>query len=457
MAAIDTSARGNWNTKLGFILAAAGSAVGLGNIWRFPTVMAENGGAAFLFIYALLVFIIGYPVMVAEMSMGRSSQKNPVGAFRALSNSRFFPIVGFWMVLCGIAILSFYIVIAGWTISYFFEQIFFYAGWYDLASFIADTDNGWLNAILAIIFMGLTISIILGGVSDGIERAVRMLMPMLVVIIVILIGYVLFQPGASEGLRVYLVPDFSAITPDLILAALGQAFFSLSLGMGALITYGSYLSKKENIPEAAGYVTVFDIGIAFLAGLLVMPTIYIAQSQGMVIFDDDGNLVAGIALIFQVLPELFHEMGGLIGLIFGATFFFLLSIAALTSSISLLEVPTSYTIDEHRMPRKKAALLIGGTVTIISIILSFNTGGIDILNYVFSDLGLPLGGLMICLFLGYVWKTENARHEIRSGFEGLDEHWFWPVWTFFVRYICPILIGLVLVVTAYELIGTLFA
>lgn len=449
MAAPTPSKRGTWNSKLGFILAAAGSAVGLGNIWRFPTVMAENGGAAFLFIYAILVFIIGYPVMVAELSIGRKTEKNPVGAFKSLSNNKIFTLAGFWCVLCGIAVLSFYIIIAGWTISYFFEQIFHYAGLTEWSAWISNLDNGWLNASVAIIFMGLTIGIILGGVSQGIERAVKFLMPMLVIIILILIVYVMFQPGAGAGLRDYLVPDFSAIDGDLILAAMGQAFFSLSLGMGALITYGSYLSKRENIPEAAGYVTGADVGIAFLAGMLIMPTIYMAQVQGLVIYDEDGSLVAGTALIFQVLPELFHEMGGLIGLIFGGTFFLLLSIAALTSSISLLEVPTSYVIDEHKVSRKKAALGIGILVTVISLFIAFDTSLIDTIDFIFSVIGLPLGGLMISIFLAYFWKTENAKIELRHGFENIDNHWFWPVWKVFIKYICPVLIALILGTTIY--------
>ncbi len=450
MATQTTNTRGNWNSKLGFVLAAAGSAVGLGNIWRFPTVMAENGGAAFLLVYALLVFIIGYPVMVAELSIGRSSKKNPVGAFRALSNSKFFPIVGFWCVLCGIAILSFYVIVAGWTLSYFFEQIFHYAGMMEAAQWISALDNGLLNATVAIIFMALTVWIILGGVSDGIERTVKFLMPLLLIVMVIMIVYVLFQPGAGEGIRVYLVPDFSAIDGDLILSALGQAFFSLSLGMGALITYGSYLSRKENIPEVGGYVTFADIGIAFLAGLLIMPAIFMAQAQGVEVFNEDGSLFAGVALIFQILPELFHNMGGVIGLIFGATFFLLLSIAALTSSISLLEVPTSYVIDEHKVRRKRAAIYVGSAVTVISIVIAFDTSLIGTIDFIFSDIGLPLGGLMMCIFLGYVWKMERAKDELRQGFENVDNSKFFPVWSIFIRFICPALIILILSMTVYN-------
>jgi len=444
LATTPSETRGTWNTKIGFILAAAGSAVGLGNIWRFPTEMAENGGAAFLFIYALLVFVIGYPVMVAELSIGRKTRKNPVGAFKALSSNKLFTLVGFWCVLCGVAILSFYVIIAGWTISYFFEQFFYFFGFFSLSEWVSNIDNGWLNAGVAILFMAVTIFVILGGISQGIERAVRFLMPLLVVIILLLIGYVLFQPGAMAGLREYLVPDFSAINMNLILAAMGQAFFSLSLGMGALITYGSYLNKKENIPEAAAYVTMFDVGIAFLAGMLIMPTVYMAQAEGLEIYNEAGSLVAGPALIFQVLPQLFHEMGGVIGLIFGSTFFLLLTIAALTSSISLLEVPTSYVIDEFNVPRKKAALMLGSGITFISLFIAFDTSLIGKIDFIFSVIGLPLGGLLICIFLAYFWKTENAKIEIKKGYKNIDNSLFWPVWKIFIKYICPALIALVL-------------
>ncbi|MGF1670413.1 MAG: sodium-dependent transporter [Balneolaceae bacterium] len=442
--------RGTWNTKLGFILAAAGSAVGLGNIWRFPTVMADNGGAAFLLIYALLVFLIGYPVMVAEMTLGRKSQKNPFGTFKSLSSNRFFPFVGIWCVLCGVAVLSFYVIIAGWTISYFFEQILFSFGFKEWAAWIADLDNGWVNAGVAIVFMALTIFINIGGISGGIERAVRLMMPLLVIIIVILIVYVLFQPGSGVGIREYLIPDFSKINMNLIFSAMGQAFFSLSLGMGALITYGSYLSKRENIPEAAAYVTVFDIGIAFLAGLLIMPTIFMAQEQGLTVFDSEGNLVAGIGLIFQVLPNLFHEIGGITGLVFGASFFFLLSLAALTSSISLLEVPVSFAIDEFNIRRRNASVGVGLAILCISIFLAFNTGLIDYIDFIFSEIGLPLGGFFTIIFLGYIWKMHNAKEELGNGFKSIDEHWFMKIWTIFVKYIIPVIILLILFSTVYS-------
>jgi NSS family neurotransmitter:Na+ symporter len=447
LATSPTDNRGTWNTKFGFILAAAGSAVGLGNIWRFPTEAASNGGAAFLIIYIICVTLIGLPVMIAELSIGRNTQKNPVGAFKALSTNKFFPLVGFWGVLCGVMILSFYTVIAGWTFSHVFVEIFTFAGWQSTADLLADSGNGYVNATFAIFFMSLTIMIIRGGVSEGIERATKLMMPLLVLILVIMTLYVVFQPGASEGLAVYLKPDFSMITGELVLAALGQAFFSLSLGMGALITYGSYLSKKENIVEAASYVTLADVGIAFLAGLLIMPTIFLAQAQGVEIYDASGNFLAGPALIFQILPELFSQMGGILGLTIGISFFFLLSLAALTSTISLLEVPTSYIIDEHGVRRKKAALYVGLTVLAISIIISFNDWLIGDIDYIFSVIGLPLGGLFICIFIGYFWKTRSAVDEMKNGFKDIRDSWFTTVWSVFIKYICPIIILLILAQT----------
>jgi NSS family neurotransmitter:Na+ symporter len=441
LAQTDTASRGNWNSKLGFILAAAGSAVGLGNIWGFPTQVASNGGAAFLFIYLICAFAIGFPVMVAEITIGRRTGKNPVGAFNVLSNNKFmYSLIGMWGVLCGVMILAFYTVIAGWTVSYVFEELFHFMGMNSWATYIADTNNGIVNAIFAVVFMSATVSIIVGGVSDGIERATKFMMPLLLGILIVLIGYVLIQPGSEVGIEAYLVPDFSKVNASLIFSAMGQAFFSLSLGMGALITYGSYLSKKENIPEAAAYVTLMDTLIAFLAGLLIIPAMYMAQAQGVAIFDSSGNLLAGTALIFQVLPQLFHELGGILGLVFGVAFFLLLSIAALTSTISLLEVPVSYAIDEYNFPRKKSAQLIGVGILLISLLISFDTSLIGLFVTIFNNIGLPLGGFLICTFLGYYWKTDNALSEMESGYPSIKRTIFSKVWPFFIKVIAPLAI-----------------
>lgn len=439
MAVASSTNRGSWNSKLGFILAAAGSAVGLGNIWAFPTKVATQGGGAYLLIYLLCTFLIGFPVMVAELAIGRKSGKNPVGAFKALSSNKFFPLVGLWGVICGVMILSFYSVVAGWAFGYAFEELFYFFGWDAAAAWLTDTSNGLKNAIVATLFMLATIRIITGGVSEGIERATKTMMPLLIGIIVILIVYVMFQPGATDGLREYLLPDFSKITPNLIFSAMGQAFFSLSLGMGALITYGSYLSKKENIPQAAAFVTLADVGIAFLAGLMIIPAMYAAQAAGIEIFVG-GSLASSTDLVFQILPALFHSIGGFIGLLVGIVFFLLLSIAALTSTISLLEVPVSFVIDEYAIPRKKAAWGVGLGVTVISIIVAFFPALIGTFSYIFSDLGLPIGGILMCFFVAYVWKTNTAMEEMKNGFENIESSLFSKVWPFFIYVVCPIAI-----------------
>ncbi|TVQ75193.1 MAG: sodium-dependent transporter [Balneolaceae bacterium] len=444
--------RGNWNSKLGFVLAAAGSAVGLGNIWGFPTQVAENGGASFILIYLICCLIVGLPVMIAEFTIGRSTRRNPVGAFKKLGSGWFPPLIGLWGVMCGVMILSFYLVVAGWTFGFVFEEIFYFAGLTGASEWVADLGNGFKNAIFSILFMVATIAIITGGVSNGIERATKTMMPILIAVLIIMIVYVFTLRGSMDGLRLYLLPDFSVINTSLVFSALGQAFFSLSLGMGALLTYGSYLKKNQNIVESATYVTLADVGIAFLAGLLIIPAMFVAQYSGIAIMDEDGRLFASATLVFDVLPSLFKSMGGLLGLLFGVSFFLLLSMAALTSTISLLEVPVSYLIDEHKVSRKKASMGVGGLVMLFAVIISYNINLIDVLATIFNNVGLPLGGLMLCIFLAWFWKSENAMDEIRHGFENMDNTLFPKIWPVFVTYICPLLIALVLITTLYNLI-----
>ena len=444
--------RGNWSSKLGFILAAAGSAIGLGNIWAYPSKVADNGGAAFILIYVLCCFLVGYPIMVSELAIGRKTGKSPFGAFRSFGAPKFFGIVGLWGILCGFMILSFYNVVAGWTLSYVFEEIFFFAGNADLANWFGDLGNGHKNAVFSIIFMFLTIGIITGGVAEGIEKATKIMMPALLAILLFMIAFVFTQDGASEGLIYYIKPDFSKITFDLFFKAMGQAFFSLSLGMGTLITYGSYLNKKANIPQAAFYVTMADLSIAFLAGLLIIPAMFVAQSSGVTIFDEAGNLIASTTLVFNALPNLFHSMHPLLGLFSGVLFFLLLSMAALTSTISLLEVPVSYVIDEFKVKRKVAAYIIGFAILSVSLAIAYNLNLIDLFSTIFNDIGLPLGGFMISIFLVYVWKTNNALIELNNGYDGIDSSFFGKLWPFMVKYISPVLIGIVFFQTIYSLI-----
>lgn len=452
---MQTSARGNWNSKLGFVLAAAGSAVGLGNIWAFPNQVAQNGGAAFLIVYLLCCFTVGYPVMVAELTIGRKTCKNPVGAFRSLGGG-LFPLIGYWGIICGVMILAFYNVVAGWTLGHVFEEIAHFSGAAEMASLLGDLGNGHKNALFSILFMGATLGIVVGGVSGGIERATKTMMPMLIGILIFMIGYVVFQQGAEEGLGVYLRPDFSKINASLVYSAMGQAFFSLSLGMGALITYGSYLDRRQNIPEAAAYVTLADLLIAFLAGLLIMPAMFVAQDRGVPIMDAAGNLLSSTGLVFNVLPNMFHILGNPVGFFLGVMFFVLLSIAALTSTISLLEVPVSFLIDEHGLKRTHAATAVAGAVGLLSVGISYDTSWIGTLVNIFNNIGLPLGGLMICLFLGYYWKTAGALEEMRDGFAGVHDSIFARLWPAFMTVVCPILIAIVLVTTAGPILQSLF-
>lgn len=442
--------RGIWSSKLGFVLAASGSAVGLGNIWGFPTQVASNGGAAFLLIYLLCCFLVGFPLMVAELAIGRHTKRNPVGSLKVLGQAKkIFLLVGFWCVCCGVMILSYYNVVAGWVLSYLFEEIAYFSTNSGLAIFFSDTTNGLKNALFAVVFIIATVSIVIGGVHKGIERAAKLIMPLFICIMLILIAYVFTLKGSMLGISKYLIPDFSSINSSLVFSALGQAFFSLSLGMGVLITYGSYMANDQNIPKAAAYVTLTDFSIAFLAGLLIIPTMYIAQENGIKILDQTGGLLNEDTLVFSVLPELFHSLGGFVGFTFSILFFALLSLAALTSTISLFEVPVSYLIDEHSVGRKKAVLIIAGLVGVISVTISFNVNLIGLFATIFNNIGLPLGGLMISLFLGYFWRTENAMLELRKGFDAIDQGQFVLLWPIFIRYICPLLISLILIVTIY--------
>ncbi len=425
----------------------------MGNIWAFPAKVADNGGAIFLVVYFLCCLIIGFPVMIGELTLGRHTKKNPVGAFKALSTHWFPPLIGFWGLICGVMILSFYLVVAGWTAGYVMEEFMFFLGQPEWAAWFGDLTNGPKNAIFSVIFMLATILIITGGVSNGIEKATKWMMPALLIILVAMIGYVITLPGAMEGVSVYLNPDFSELTGSVIFSALGQSFFSLSLGMGALITYGSYISRKQNMVESAMYVTLTDFTVAFLAGFLVIPAMFVAQNSGITIFNEQGNLVAGGQLVFQVLPAMFHSMESTAGVIAGVMFFVLLGLAALTSTISLLEVPVSYVVDEHGISRKKAAWGIGLGILLISLIISFNIGLIDFLSTSFNDVGLPLGGFMICVFLGYVWTTQKAVIELGDGYPDFERSWFKPVWVVFIKYICPLLIGAVLLTTIYGLLS----
>jgi len=436
--------RGEFSSRLGFILAAAGSAVGLGNIWGFPTQAASNGGAAFLLVYLVLAFCLAFPALMAELIIGRHAKANAVNALRGIANNGFTRRLGAATGYVGIVtaslILSFYSIVAGWMLAYTLAALSDIAGLYAVSDWLTGFTIG-RNLVFTGIFMFLTVAIICGGVKDGIEKWCTRLMPALIAILVLLIVYVMTQDGAGDGVRAYLVPDFSRVTdPALILSATGQAFFSMSLGVGTMLIYGSYVSDKENIVSLGRSVTLFDIGIAVLAGMLIIPAMYVAQHNGVAIYDEAGKLIAEDRLIFTVLPALFDSMGAA-GLFVAFAFFVLMLVAALTSSISMLEVPVAYAVEHHDMQRKRATYLIGGAITLVAVLLVLNFGTLFGLTIaVTTRYSQPMLGLLMCVFAGWVWHRSSVIAEIRKGMAEPDRGLFWRIWPYYVAFVCPAVI-----------------
>ena len=445
-------ARGSWASRTGFILAAAGSAVGLGNIWGFPTRVGEGGGAVFVLVYLACIALICLPIIIGEIAIGRGAQLSPVRSFAALQPGSRWPLVGVLGVLAGCGILSFYCVIAGWTVAYaWFSLTGSLAGGQDAAGtfFAAFTANGAVSIGLALLVLAATAAVLLGGVSGGIERVTKALMPVLVALLVLLAGRALTLPGAAEGLAYYLRPDFSRLLDASVFnAALGQAFFSLSLGMGCIITYGSYLNRRTGIAGAAIWIVLLDTAIALLAGFIIFPAGFSIPG-----FDPASS---GPGLIFAVLPRLFATLPG--GDLFGAAFFVLLALAALTSSISLMEVPVSHIIDTHGWTRTRAVLAVSGGVFALAIPSALSGGavawlssvpgaGMDFLTLmatVWNDFALPIGGFFTALFVGWAWRVDRALAEL------LREGAWFPApaaWGFLIRWASPAGIGVVIVWT----------
>lgn len=450
--------RGRFSGRLGFVAAAAGSAIGLGNIWRFPYETGQNGGAAFLLIYLLCTFAIGLPVMVSEIALGRKAQSDAFGAFLRLGSKRWALIGGFG-ILCGIMILSFYNVVAGWAFGYFLEIVFG-----DLLSekdfsafFGAYVSDFWDNLTYSLVFMLVTALIVTRGIKEGIETASKTLMPILFLLLVSLVIHALTLDNAWEGVKFYLLPDLNEVNLKTVYSAVGQAFFSLSLGMGALITYGSYINQKENVVKAAAVVTIADFSVAFLAGLLIFPLVF---SQGQV-------PTAGPGLVFVALPGIFQQMDPLIGRVVGGGFFLLLCFAALTSTISLLEVPVAYFVDEKKWPRKVVVFGLAIAIFLIGLPSMLSQGAVpfltdfmryegtsktflDLISDVFSEVGLPLGGFMLSLFIVFKWKTHRLTKEIGKGDPAYPGSRLEKYVNFTITTVCPIFLGLLFVVTVLQ-------
>ncbi|MEC7756049.1 sodium-dependent transporter [uncultured Roseivirga sp.] len=452
--------RGGFSSRLGFIAAAAGSAVGLGNIWGFPYEVGQGGGAAFVVMYLIFCFILCYPVMVTEIAIGRKTEKNPVGAFNALGFKKW-SFVGKLGILSGFLILSFYNVIAGWAFGYIFEMA---SGNFGIAEqfgeFVKDIFKVGAYGLL---FMATTAYVVSKGVSGGIEKAAKFLMPTLIVMILALVVYSLTLPNAVEGLKFYLIPDFSEINAEVVTNALGQAFFSLSLGMGALITYGSYVNKKENIVSAAAFITLADVGIAVIAGMMIFPLIGFMSGGTM------EGVGSGPALIFVTLPQIFGTIGGTLGAIAGTVFFVLLCFAALTSTVSLLEVPVAYVVDEKKVKRKRAVWLVAGLIYLIGIPSLLGNGysdffsnfitypgaesATDFLSFianVANDSFLPLGGCLIVFFAAHVWKKHSLDEELANGSPNYKGSFVQKYLHFAISYLAPTILAFIFIITVLK-------
>lgn len=425
--------RDRFSSKFGVIAAAAGSAIGLGNIWRFPYVLGENGGGAFFLIYLFFIFAIGIPVMLSELIIGRRSQKSIFGAFKVLSpNVGFFQIIGIMGVGAAFLILSFYSVVAGWTVEYtvlaFGNQLADKSP-DQLSSLFQDFSTSlWRPIFYMVVFMVLTAGIVMGGIKKGIERYTKILMPLLFAIILVLCIKSLSLEGASEGLVFLFQPDFSKITSKVVLESLGQAFFSLSIGMGTIATYGSYVQKKENLFQTAVSVSLVDTLIAVLAGIAIFPAVFAFGIQPD----------AGPGLVFVTLPNVFNQMVG--GYFFSLAFFILLLIAALTSSVSLLEVVVAYFTEELKIKRKSATMLGAFLMIVLGVFCVVYPKLFAGFEWTSSNLLLPLGGILISIFVGWFFGKDMIKDELEAhGGKAV----YLKVFIVIVKILAPIAIAIV--------------
>jgi NSS family neurotransmitter:Na+ symporter len=430
---MSTKGRGSWTGHVGFILAAAGSAVGLGNIWMFPFRTGENGGAAFVLVYLAAVALVGVPLLVAEIMLGRSTHRNPVGAFRALSPGTPWQLVGWLGVATGFLILSYYGVVAGWALDY---------AWMATTGALLDPASGSPSAIFdslvgsvprqilwQSLFMIATTVVVSRGVEAGIERASKVLMPMLFGLILVLLGYSLTSSGAAEGLNFLFYPRFDELGRVGVLEALGQAFFSLSLGMGAMITYGSYLEPDQSLLKSAFTIALLDTALAILAGLVIFPLVF---SFGL-------EPAGGPGLVFVTLPQAFADMPA--SWLFSTLFFWLLVFAALTSAISLLEVVVAFVVDEYGVDRTKCAWGLGTAIFLLGLPSVAVEGFLDMADGAATQWMLPLGGLFISLFVG--WKlTDEA---VSKAYRDRDGSAFGlGVWRLCIKFVAPLAVLLIL-------------
>ena len=440
--------RGNFGSKLGIILATAGSAVGLGNVWRFPYMTGQNGGAAFLLVYIGCILLLGIPGMLSEFIVGRHGQSNAAKAYDKLSNGRPWKLVGYLGILTATIILGFYAVIAGWCFEYLFASL---AGHtlgdadYIQNYFVEFSGDMWRPLMWGCVFIGVTHMVIIRGVQKGIESVSKWLMPILMILLLILVGASCSLPNAIEGVRFLLMPDFSKVDSHVVLEALGQAFFSLSLGTAVLCTYASYFTRETNLLKSASQIAVLDTLIAILSGLMIFPA---AFSVG--ISPDSGP-----SLIFITLPNVFQQAFGsmpVLAYVISIMFFALLVFAALTSTISMHEIGTAFFTEELNQPRKKAAWIVTGFASILCIFCAWSVGafdsikimGISLMDFcdkLTANFMLPLGALLTCLFVGWFVPKQTVFAEFTN--DGTRNVIFYNIFLVTVRYICPIGIALI--------------
>ena len=442
--------RASFGSKIGAILAAAGSAVGLGNIWRFPYEAGNHGGAAFILLYLACVFIMGMPIMIAEFTVGRRAKASTGRAFGLLANNSNWNVIGMLGVLAGLLILGYYSVVAGWTLEYILSSVT--NGFADkkpedfVAAFQSFSQDPIRPVVWLLAFLLFTHYIVVKGVKDGIEKSSKILMPVLFILIVVLAICSMALPNANKGLEFLLKPDFSKVNADVFLGAMGQAFFSLSLGMGCLSTYASYFGSDTRLGKTALSVGVIDTFVAILAGLIIFPAAFSVGIQPD----------AGPSLIFITLPNVFQQaFGGIpfLAMIFSLLFYVLLALAALTSTISLHEVVTAYLNERFKISRNRAAMLVTGFCVVTGILSSlslgawdakfFSLGFFDLLDFVTAKLMLPLGGLLVCLFVGWYLKRSVSFEELTN--YGLQKAPYFPIYMFILRYFAPIAIILIFV------------
>lgn len=424
--------------KLSAVLVAAGSSVGLGNIWRFPYVAGDNGGGAFLVIYILCVILMGLPLMIAEFTVGRASHLNAVGAYRALD--RRWSFLGYNGVLAAFLILGFYFVVSGWTAEYMVHSVTGSLAQYTTAAeyesvFTNFISNPWRPILYTVLFALATHFVIALGVQKGIERSAKVLMPLLFVVLIALSIHSLLMPGGGEGLRFFFQPDFSKVTPSTVLVALGQAFFSLSIGIGTMVTYASYFKPETNLRHTALNVTILDTLVAVLAGVVIFPAVF---SVGI-------EPSSGPSLVFITLPSIFNGMP--LSMVWSTVFFLLLVVAALTSTISLHEVITAYLHEEWHMSRRAAAWTTTAATTLLGAVASLSVGvwsgwkpfGLtlfDLLDYVTANILLPVGGFFTCIFVGWKLDQQVLKDQITNN--GTLKFRIYRLFILLLRYFCPL-------------------